>query len=562
MTDEQYRREYGQHLVDMVKRGQMTRRQLLVRASVFGFSATVAGQLLAACGSSTSSSGGGSATPAPSGTGAPAPVRGGTLSVVINPSITDLDPVTIYDTGGVALIQQFCQYLINVNDDLSLKPVLAESWSPNQTGDVWTFKLRQGVKFNDGSPFEADDVVTTMERLVDPKSGSAAQVALKGILSPGGTKKVDQYTVDFNLDKPFADFPYLVCQSSYNTVMLPRNYQAPWIKNPVGTGPWLLKSYTAKQHCTAVPNPTYWGTDASGGKLPYLDQVEWVMVNDEAAQVVQIQSGAVDVQMETVYQGAQALFADPNLKVLVFPSSGIRELFVATNQAPWTDVKVRQALAYTLDRTAINEALFASKSTVAYDSFYQTPPYPNEPPTLQFSPDIAKAKQLLSDAGHANGITVTLTCMKYLEAPQYAQLVKAQAAPAGININIQLIDYNKWYAGSNSNTPWLNSNMGIVEWLPRPTPAVYTQAMLLPDSVWSSCHWNDPQFASTFDKYMATVDESSRMSLATELSQMQHDNVPIILSFFISDLRAMKKNVYGVVGPGATYIDLSAAYKA
>ena len=110
---------------------------------------------------------------------------GGTLKVIISPSITDIDPVTIYDQGGITLISQFCEYLINLKDDMSLEGRLAESWTPNETGDVWTFKLRQGIKFNDGSPFEAPDVVATMDRLVDPKSGSAAQAALLGILSVG-----------------------------------------------------------------------------------------------------------------------------------------------------------------------------------------------------------------------------------------------------------------------------------------------------------------------------------------------------------------------------------------
>ena len=190
---------------------------------------------------------------------------------------------------------QFCEYLIDLDNTNGLKPKLAESWSANTDASVWTFKLRQGVKFTDGSPFEAADVVASIDRLVDPKSGSAALAALEGILSPGGTKAVDAATVEFTLDKPFADFPYLVCASSYNTVMLPRTYKGDWVKNPVGTGPWMLKEYKAKQKCTAVKNPTYWGKDASGNQLPYMDQVDWVLVQDESAANLQLQSGAIDL---------------------------------------------------------------------------------------------------------------------------------------------------------------------------------------------------------------------------------------------------------------------------
>ena len=558
MNDEQYRREYGQHLVEQVKKGHMTRRQLLIRASVFGIGATAAGQLLAACGGGSSSS---SASPAASGSGAPAPKTGGTAKVIISPSITDLDPVTIYDTGGITLIQQFCEYLINLNDDMTLKPVLAESWSPNTKGDVWTFKLRQGVKFNDGSPFGADDVVTTFDRLCDPKSGSAAQAALAGILAVGGTKKIDDATVAFNLEKPFADFPYLVCQSSYNTVILSRNYKAPWIKNHVGTGPYLLKSYTAKQSCTAAKNPTYWRKDASGTQLPYLDTVDWIMVADQSAQTLQLQSGAADVVAQTPYQGSQPLFADPNLKVSEYPSTGMREVFFNVNEKPWTDYRVRQAVAWCLDRPAIIQALFGGKGTLGNDTVFSSL-YPNAPTIPDRAQDIAKAKQLLSDAGYPNGLTVTLSTEKYLEVPQYAQLIKAQCAPAGITVNVNLVDYNTWYAGSPKSTPWLNANFGIVEWGQRPTPAVFIQAMLLPTSAWNSSHWNNKEFVTTFDQYMATVDQAARLDLATKLATLEQNDTPTLQAFWITQLRTQKKNVYNIIGPGDFYCDMSEAYIA
>ena len=556
MASEQYRRDYAHHLIEQVNKGHMTRRQLLVRASVFGFSATVAGSLLAACGGSSTDD----TAASPSASAAAEPVMGGTAKVIISPSLTDIDPVTIYDQGGITLISQFCEYLINLKDDMSLEGRLAESWEPNETGDVWTFKLRQGIKFNDGSPFEAPDVVATMDRLVDPKSGSAAQAALLGILSVGGTKAVDQYTVEFNLDQPFADFPYMVCTSSYNTVMLPRNYKGDWAKNPVGTGPWLMQEYVVKQKCIATKKPDYWRKDAQGRALPYMDQIDWIMVADESASTLQLQSGAADVQAQTVFQGAQALWTDPNVRVDIYPSPGIRELQMHTKKEPFTDVRVRQAVALCLDREAINKALFEGKSIVGNDTFFQTPPYPGQPPTVARMQDHAKAKQLIADAGYPNGLDITLTTEDYLEVPQYAQLIKAQCEPAGINVTIDMIAYEEWYAGENSVTPWLNVPFGITEWGPRPTPGVFVQAMLLPDSAWSSSHWNNPEFAGIFKQYMSTTDEASRLDLATQLSTIQQEETPIIVSFYITQLRAQKKNVYGITGPGAFYCDMSQAF--
>jgi peptide/nickel transport system substrate-binding protein len=561
MASEEFKKEYGQHLVDQVLQGKMTRRQMLVRATVFGFSLTAAGSLLAACGGSDSSS---TSSPAASGSAAPEPVMGGSLVGIIPPSITDMDPVTIYDQGGIVLIQQVCEYLIALDNSNGLKASLAESWEGNEDASVWTFKLRQGVKFNDGSPMEAADVVASLERVVDPKSGSGALAALQGILSPGGTKAVDTYTVECTLDKPFADFPYLVCQSSYNTVILPRGYAGDFVKNPVGTGPFMLKSYNAKQKAVMVKNPTYWGKDAAGRQLPYLDQVTWTMVQDESAANLQLQSGAVDFQPQTVFQGSQALFADPALRVDIYPGSGIREVAFNLEKDPWKTApkELRQAVAYCLDRNAINKALYDGRSLLGYDTFWEPTVFPGSPTPPERAQDYDKAKQLLTTAGFEGGTTIELTVAKYLENPQLAQLIQQQCKPAGITVNINQISYDAFYAGTEKTTPWLNAPMVIVEWGSRPTPGVFAQAMLMPGVPWSSSHWDNADFASTFDSYMGTTDEAKRTEYATKLSQIQQDDTPIMVPFYITQLRTQKTSVHGIQGPGNFYCIMSEAFKA
>lgn len=558
MDDEQYRREYGNHLIEQVINGKMTRRQLLVRASVFGFSATVAAQLLAACGSSTSSSSSPSA--AASGSALPAVVTGGTLKAVIPPPLKTLDPVTIYDQGGIVLVYQVAEYLIDLSNVNALVPKLAVSWAPNQKGDVWTFKLRQGVTFNDGSPFEAADVVASIERVANPKNGSGALSQLGGILSPGGTKALDTSTVQFNLDKPFADFPYTVSSGNYNTAILPRNYAGDFQKKAIGTGPWTIKSFVTNQSVTMVKNPSYWGKDAQGRQLPYLDQLDFILVTDASAANLQLQSHAVDVQPQTVFQGGQSVLSDTNLRVDVYPSTGIREVAFNVNKTPWQDYRVRQAVAYCLDRNAINQTLYGGRSNLGYDTFWEPTVFPGSPTPPVRAVDIAKAKSLLSAAGHPNGLDVTLTVANYLENPAYAQLIQAQCKPAGINVKINEISYNAIYAGSNSTTPWLNAPMVIVEWGSRPAPGIYALAMLLPTSAWSSSHWNNSDFLNTFNQYESTTDEATRTTLATKLSSIQQEQTPILVAFFISQLRTQWKNVYGIQGPGSFYFDASTAY--
>jgi peptide/nickel transport system substrate-binding protein len=487
-------------------------------------------------------------------------VTGGTMKAVIPPPLKTLDPVTIYDQGGIVLVYQIAEYLIDLTNENALKPKLAVSWAPNPKGDVWTFKLRQGVTFNDGSPFEAADVVASIERVINPKSGSGALAALAGILSPGGTKAVDTSTVQFNLDKPFADFPYLVSASSYNTAILPRNYAGDFQKKAIGTGPWMLKSFVTNQSAKLVKNPTYWGKDAQGRQLPYLDELDFALVTDTSAANLQLQSGTVDVQPQTVFQGGQSLLSDSSLRVDVYPSTGIREVAFNVNKTPWQSKELRQAVAYCLDRKAINQALYGGRSNLGYDTFWEPTVFPGSPTPPVRAVDIAKAKSLLATAGHPNGIDVTLTVANYLENPAYAQLIQAQCKPAGINVKINEISYNAIYAGSNSTTPWLNAPMVIVEWGSRPTPGVYAQAMLLPTSAWSSSHWNNSAFVTAFNQYESTTDEATRATLATKLSSIQQDETPILVAFYISQLRTQKKNVYNIQGPGSFYFDTSQAY--
>ncbi len=346
--------------------------------------------------------------------------------------------------------------------------------------------------------------------------------------------------------------------------MLPRTYASDFVKNPVGTGPFMLDSYNAKQKAVMVKNPTYWGKDANGNALPYLDSVTWVMVQDESAANLQLQSGAVDFQPQTVFQGSQALFADTNLRVDIYPGSGIREVAFNLEKEPWKSApkELRQAVAYCLDRDAINTALYDGRSLLGYDTFWEPTVFPGNPTPPVRAQDYAKAKELLATAGFADGIEIELTVAKYLENPQLAQLIQQQCKEAGITVKINQISYDAFYAGGENDTPWLNAPMVIVEWGSRPTPGVFAQAMLMPGVPWSSSHWDNADFASTFDQYMATTDEAKRTELATTLSQIQQDDTPIMVPFFITQLRTQKKDVYGIQGPGNFYCIMSEAFMA
>jgi peptide/nickel transport system substrate-binding protein len=547
-NDTPFQHEYADHLLHEVIAGRMTRRQLLVRASVVGLSATLVGQILAACGSSSSSS---STSASPSS----APKSGGTLKVNMPSPTVAVDPTTMYDTGSIAIAQQVAEYLVWVGNDLKLRPVLAEKWSPNSDGTVWTFNLRKGVTFQDGKPFTADDVVATMNILLDPKTVSAAVASFSVCgLAQGGVQKVDDFTVAFHIPKPFADFPYFVASTNYDCLILPSTYkQGTWQKHPVGTGPFMMPKYTPKQGATFVKNPKYW---QSG--LPYLDGVDVTFTEETQAQALALQSGSVDMMLSTPVQGSQALFSDPNLKVLTTPSTMSRFLHMRVDTAPFTNKAVRQALAWTIDRPALVQALFSGKATVGNDHLF-CPLYPLAPTNIpQRNQDINKAKQLLASAGMPNGVTMNVIVEEFEEIPQYAQLLQQMAAKAGIKLNLSQ-ETVTYYYGSGKNQPWLDVPMGITDWTFRGVPAQYFPTVTS-KGVWNSAQFKNSAVDAATSGYEATIDEAKRRQYAETAASIINDETPYIISYWMSTNRAMKKNVQGVTADPAEFLDLTHAF--
>ena len=355
--------EYGHHLVEEVRGGRLTRRQLVARATVFGLSASSIVTLLEACGSSSSSS-----TAAKAATG---PIRrGGTFIVGAAAPTSDVDPIFSADQGGIFTMQLAGETLVKRMADTSLQPRLATSWRQVGSPKEWEFTLRQGVKWHSGAPLTADDVVATFKTLTNPKVASSALSAFQGVLAPDGISKVDAHTVRFSLARPYVDFPYAVSDDNYNSIILPAGYKpGTFSKGGIGTGAFILKSLTPKQGATFVANPNYWGKDAKGGALPYLAGAEMKYFNDPQSTVLSLQSGGIHIYPQMAYVNARPLLNDPNVNVLkLTQSSEHRTVPMRTDQTPFDDKRVRQALAYSIDRAAIVKALFGGNATVANDT--------------------------------------------------------------------------------------------------------------------------------------------------------------------------------------------------
>jgi len=514
---------HGNHALDELLAGRITRRELLRHASVLGL-AFATGEFAA-----------------PRIARAQQPPTGQTIRVAHLMPAGAIDPLTVTDAGGLCLLNQTGEYLLNDDANDQLRPALALSWRPNAKADVWTFQLRPGVKFHDGQPFGARDVVATYDRLADPATGSAALSVLKGVLSKGGARVVDTHTVAFHLDAPNGNFPYYVSSDNYNAVILPANYAGGYEKTFIGTGPLRLESYEPRRGASFVRNPDYWGAPA----LP--QRVQFTFYADEQAQLLALLGDEADAMGTFTVQGGIGVLHDPQFKVLGVHSSAHRQIHMRNDSPQFRDKRVRQALALAIDRDVLARGLFRGRASVGNDSPF-APVFPSTADSVpQRAPDLATARRLLADAGVPHGFDVTLTTEKYMEIPDLAVIVQNAAKAIGINVALRIESQSQYYgAGTYGKSDWLDAPLGITDYGHRGVPNVFLTSTLTSGGTWNAAHFRNPQYDRLVAQFVATLDIAQQKRIAAQIETLLLDETPVIIPYFYDQLVAQRATLQGV----------------
>ncbi len=488
---------------------------------------------VAACGSS--GSGGESSTTAES-SGDQGVQTGGTLSVATEPG-TIRDPALASARSDILLNQQIFDWLVETGDANQLLPGLATSWdSPD--GKVWTFALRSGVTFSNGQPFNADDVVYTFKRLQDPSVGSPLAKTLANVT---GVKAVDATHVEFTLKDPNPEFPSDV--SDYHAAILSKSVLDP-TKTWVGTGPFMLESYTAEDRALLKKNPSYWMKDDQGNTFPYLDQIQLIFSPDLAGQVNALQGDQVQFVGGLTSELVDTVKADSKLKVLTGPSSAFHYVIHMRSDSghPAADVKIRQALQLGTDHQGLIDQVRPGLAVVgngtpvgpAYGDYYldKTPVY-----------DVNKAKDLLAQAG-ASDLTITLYAQQALEVPAIATVWQEQMKAIGVTVNIETEPADVYYGEGDGS--WLKVDFGITEWGARATPNAYFNTAYITDAAYNESHWSDPEFDEIAAQINSELDRTKRVALYKQAQQIMMDRGPVIVPFFETAAAGASANLAGV----------------
>jgi peptide/nickel transport system substrate-binding protein len=546
-------------VVEAFANGRLSRRDFIKRGTVVGLSMGSISAVIAACGGSTPSGSAAASVPGSAGASAPAAsaVAGGSIKIAVQRPVT-LDPVAMQDLASYGLVAQSMEFLCTLSSDASdIAPGLALSWAPNDDNTVWTFKLRDGVLWHDGTPFTSADVVATMERLV-----TANNSGVGGVLGAGGAVATDATTVTFTLLGPNGNFPYLVSVFNAQAVITPVAYVAGTTldKVPAGTGPWKLDSYDITSGAKYSRNDAWWG-----GKTP-LDATEFIFFDETGAMVTAYQGGQADAIVQFDVLSGAPLFADPNFNAVETKTANHRQIWMRVDKGPFKDKRVRQAFALTIDRPALIETLFKGKAVQGNDHVvWEGYPYYSDAVT-QRAANIDQAKQLLSDAG-ATGLAVTLQYGNLSEIPDLAVLLQSQAAPAGITITPAGQDNGTFYGAAwcpaePADPPCSGADdFGIVDYGHRGSPDVYLNSAFKTGGVWNSAQYASPEFDAAFKSFQGAIGVDAQTAASATLEKIMNEDVPNAIPYFYNYLSGFSKKFTGIrsCALGQMFLDTASA---
>lgn len=444
-----------------------------------------------------------------------------------------MDPADMESGDDAYHIFAVYNRLLDVDDNFNTIPELAESWSVSDDGLTWTFNLRKGVKFHDGSDFDANDVVYTFKRFWDPDLASGAPAVL-AFLDPEGIKAVDSRTVQFTTKQPVVELPVLITNKFTNIVAEGARHEDLRLKGN-GTGPFMQEQFQPNAPVRILrKNPNYW----KAGE-PKAECIRVTVAQEPVAAVTAIKAGEVDLVLNVDPSVIQALQNDPNVQLLETGASNSMTISMWVDTPPFDKVQVRQALKAVVDRQAMIDTVLLGFGEPGADNpvpLGSPASYVKEPPKR----DVEKAKRLLAEAGHPDGLKFDLYTAEGVPGMvRMAQVFAEQAKEAGIDINVIVTPADSYW-----DDTWLKQPILTSAWSMRPPgeglAVAYTQ-----NAKWKETHWERPDYDALLLKANTTVDAEERIKLYQEAGRILAEEGGVIIPMFVHQVLALRKGCSG-----------------
>jgi peptide/nickel transport system substrate-binding protein len=445
------------------------------------------------------------------------------------------DPVMNDANADIWYMQQYYSGLLRFTPDLKVEPDLATKWDISPDGLTYTFYLRPGIKFSDGTPITAEDWQWSLERAADKNNGIwwFTFEAVKKITAT-------DTTVVFELNQPYV--PFIYTPAMFNAVVMPKKEveaAGGWEKfmlKPVGSGPFIMKEWVKGDHMDLVRNPYYWET----GK-PILDEILIKYIADDNTRILALQKGDVDAINFPPFNRVTDLSKDPNLNVIQFKSTFTNFITLNDRVKPFDNIKVRQALSSAIDRDAMIKTInfgvgepattFRPKGSLYFNDTLPGWPY-----------DVQKAKQLLTEAGYPNGFKTTLQISSGDNtALQIATMVQSFWKQVGVTLVIQPLESGLY----NDNYYKNNFEIQLNSWtddIPDPSES-NTYALVYKSAESFHTGFNNPEVNQLSEDALKETDPAKRQADYFRMQEIYNEQVPFISLWYQPLLVMTRKGV-------------------
>jgi peptide/nickel transport system substrate-binding protein len=526
----------------LYEKGEVSRREFLRTSTLLGLSAGAAYTFV------------GGATGPGLISGAAAQTKGGVLRLAMQ--VQEMTDPAIYNWVEKSNISRhMIEYLTITGPDNVTRPYLAESWEPSDDLKSWTFKLRKGIKFANGQEMTADDVVFNVKRWLDPATGSSILGLLDSMLtevdgkdkdgkaikvkrmSEGAVEKVDDYTVRFHLNAPELSIPEKMYH--YPAGIVQRTFVdegANVTKVPTGTGPYELAEYVIGEKAILRRRKApYWGDD------PFLDEIHYFDTGEDAmASLAALASGQVDgvYQLDlTTMEAAQAI---PGVVVHEADTAQTGPMRIQVDKPPFDDIRVRKAMQLASDNDQNFQTAHRGRGSLGANHHVCEcqPDYGPIPPIKR---DVAKAKALLAEAGHGDGLSITCNVGNTQGTWEQDSVVvlKQNLAEAGIDVKVNVMPSAQYWE------VWDKADFSLTSWTHRPLATMLLGLAYRTGVPWNETHYASKEFDTLLTEAESTIDIKERRKVMAKLEKRIQDDAVMVQPFFRAVLSATSDKVKG-----------------
>jgi peptide/nickel transport system substrate-binding protein len=462
----------------------------------------------------------------------------------VRTTVVGLDPKFETSSTVGAINSNVIENLVTMDYDGKLVPQLATEWKA-ESGSAWVFKLRPNVKFHDGTPFNAEAVKFSLERMADQESVHRGDFSWLQ-----ATEIVDPLTVRIRAKFPYA--PMLTALAYYEPFIVSptavRQAGNQFGQKPVGTGPFKYESHIPRQRTIMARNDDYWGPK------PKVSRAEWLIVVEDNARLAALLSGELDILTVIEPSIMQALATRPQFAVVRGPDDLVDRVGFNARKKPFDDVRVRRAVIHAVNRNQMIATIFGGVG-VAFD-----PPFgpgitgfdPQTMGRLSYPYDTAKAKALLAEAGLPNGFRTSFTIVNRPDHRQIGEVVQADLKQVGIDVQLKALDF----ATVSQSTRQGEHDMYIIG-----TYGVGDPDRVLPEfesanfNVKNRNFWSDPEVDRLIQQQRQELDPQKRLVIIKQIATKIRAAAPEFALRWRRAVQAINKNVKGYrVHPQKWYV--------